>query len=62
MLSILGVIRDYRGYIGIIGYYILGFYSGYIGIVEKKMETTIVYLVGFRGLGWVLPKTSNGLY
>ena len=31
--------------IGVIGYilgYILGLYRGYIGIMEKKMETTIV--------------------
>ena len=32
-----GNYRDYRGYIGI-NY---GLYWGYIGIMEKKMETTI---------------------
>ena len=35
-----GIYRDYRGYIG--------FYWGYIGIMEKKMEAT---MMGFRGLG-----------
>ena len=40
---------------------------GYIGIMEKKMETTIMGHIGFRvlgfwGLGWVLPPPSNSLY
>ena len=33
-----GLYRDYRVYTGVI----LGIYRGYIGIMEKKMETTIV--------------------
>ena len=37
---------DYRADIGVI----LGLYMGYIGIMEKKMETTITYwcYIGFR--------------
>ena len=31
-----GNYKDYRAYIGIIGY----MYRGYMGIMEKKMETT----------------------
>ena len=38
-----GNYRDYRDYVG----YILGLYWGNIGIMEKKMETTIQGL-GFR--------------
>ena len=40
-----GNYRNYRGYIGIIqGYYI----EDYIGIMEKKMETTIIgYILGY---------------
>ena len=45
----------YRGYIGILGY----MYWGYSGIMEKKMETTILGYIGgymgglgFRGLGF----------
>ena len=36
------------GYIGVI----FGFYWGYMGIMEKKMETTIMDYIGFRGLGF----------
>ena len=35
-----GNYRDYRDYVG----YILGLYWGNIGIMEKKMETTILGL------------------
>ena len=38
------------GYIGVIGYIYI--YMGYIGIMEKKMETTGV--IGVIGLGWKL--------
>ena len=34
------------GYIG----YILGLYWGYVGIMEKKMETTIMGYIGVIGL------------
>ena len=35
-METIGIIRTYRNYIGII----LGLYWGYIGIMEKKIETT----------------------
>ena len=39
METIMGLYRDYIGYI-------LGLYRGYIGIMEKKMETSIVGYIG----------------
>ena len=40
-----GILRVYTR-----GSMILGFYRGYIGIMEKNMETTLVYwgYIGFR--------------
>ena len=32
-----------------------GLYKGYIGIMEKKMETTIMDYMGLRALGISLP-------
>ena len=37
---ILGLYRDYIGVI-------LGLHWGYIGIMEKRMETTVVYIQGY---------------
>ena len=43
----MGLYRDYIGYI-------LGLYWGYMGIMEKKMEATIVVYIGYRIWGiWV---------
>ena len=74
--QLLGNYRDYRGYIGIIGY-ILGFIQGnidFMGIMEKRMETTVIYwgyigimekrmettIMGYIGvLSWYSLRTSN---
>ena len=56
---------------GVIWGYILGLYKGYIGIMEKKMETTIwglrfrVHIGPFKGVIWVLRRDNgkeNGNY
>ena len=39
---------SYKGCVKVI----LGIYWGYIGIMEKNMETTIVVYLGMMGLYW----------
>ena len=54
--SSLATLKRLAGNVGMMGFTIVGFYReywGYIGIMEKKMETTIgfsVQCLGFRDL------------